>query len=61
MENPNERLVKLLGFCEENNFFALIYSFMKGGSLENLLNNEIKRKSTNSKQRLQISLDIGFI
>ncbi|TXG69307.1 hypothetical protein EZV62_004242 [Acer yangbiense] len=35
LSHPN--LVKLLGYCHEDNHFLLIYEFMKKGSLENHL------------------------
>ena len=61
MEHPHPRLVRLLGYCNERDIFCIVYEFMKGGSLQSLLENPEKMKKLNSKQRIQIALDIGNI
>ena len=61
MVHPHPRLVRLLGYCNENENFCLVYEFMKGGSLENLLENEEKRKMLKAKQRISIALDVGIL
>ena len=59
MEHPHPRLVRLLGYCNEGDNFCLVYEFMKGGSLQSLLENPEKLKKLTAKQRIQIAFDIG--
>eukprot|EP01107_Rhizomastix_libera_P007505 TRINITY_DN2230_c0_g1_i1.p1 TRINITY_DN2230_c0_g1~~TRINITY_DN2230_c0_g1_i1.p1 ORF type:complete len:153 (-),score=49.37 TRINITY_DN2230_c0_g1_i1:249-650(-) len=59
MEHPHPRLVRLLGYCNEGSNFCLVYEFMKGGSLQSLLENPEKLKKLTAKQRIQIAEDIA--
>ena len=60
MEHPHPRLVRLLGYCIEGDTFCLVYEFMKGGSLQSLLNDPERLKKLTAKQRMQIAFDIGM-
>ena len=58
-EYPHERLVRFLGYCNERDNLCLVYTFMKGGSLQQSLDDPEKMKKLTAKQRMQIGIDVG--
>ena len=59
MKNPHPRLVRLLGYCIEGDKLCLVYEFMKGGSLQSLLDDPERMRNLTAEQRIRIALDIG--
>ncbi|KAJ1421471.1 Tyrosine-protein kinase, active site [Sesbania bispinosa] len=53
-ELKHRNIVKLYGFCSHSQFSFLVYEFLEGGSLDQILNNETQAMAFDWKRRVNV-------
>eukprot|EP01107_Rhizomastix_libera_P013274 TRINITY_DN3579_c0_g1_i2.p1 TRINITY_DN3579_c0_g1~~TRINITY_DN3579_c0_g1_i2.p1 ORF type:complete len:382 (-),score=83.03 TRINITY_DN3579_c0_g1_i2:17-1162(-) len=56
---PNPRLVRMCGYCREGDELCLVYEYMRGGSLEDLLRDQKRKMGFKFESRTQIAYDVA--
>ena len=54
MAQRHENVVRLLGYCREEQLHALVYEYMPGGNLHDALMDEKRRRAFTLDKRLRI-------
>ena len=55
----HRNIVKLYGFCSHPRHSLLVYEFLEGGSLRNVLNNEEKARAFNWSKRVNVAKGVA--